>query len=148
MVLSWLSEKLTSLTICPCFLARSTSGGSTKVVYFETLSSCPFLYSSWRERKTCRGSLDLWTSTTETHICLKELAGVIYDSFSSQRGKNKEPTYITGQSIGLFSSLVTWCDHGGEAAFSFGLLILLCVLQLPKKHKISQSGHLINTDAK
>lgn len=43
------SFKPTSLTSCPCFLARSTSGGSTKVVYLDTLSSCPFLYSSCRE---------------------------------------------------------------------------------------------------
>lgn len=95
-----------------------------------------------KRKKTCHGSLDLWTSTTETHIYLKELAGVIHGSFSygSERGKNKEPTYITGQSIGLFSSLVTWCDHGREAAFSFGLLILLCVLQLPKSTKSVNRG--------
>lgn len=57
----------------------------------------------------------------------------------------RKRTYITGQSIGLFSSLVTWCDHGREAAFSLWLLTLLCVLHLPKKH---QSGHFINTDEK
>ncbi len=48
-------------------------------------------------------------------------------------------TYITGQSTGFFSSLVTWCDHGREAAFSFWLLILLCVLHLPKKKKSIRS---------
>lgn len=38
------------------------------------------------------------------------------------------PAYVTGQSTGLFCSLVTRCDHGGEAAFSSGLLILCRVL--------------------
>lgn len=30
----------------------------------------------------------------------------------------KRPTHTTGQSIGILCSLITWCDHGREAAFS------------------------------
>lgn len=45
----------------------------------------------------------------------------------------KKPTHATGQSVGILGSLITWCDHGRETAFSLWLLILFCALHLQVK---------------